>query len=86
VNDEVEAREGSSYCSARGAPGRLNVGDDGCDTDGTKRPHSKRTSPVRKQTRTDVLTGRSEAKRQSGHVMELAHTRWRLTKSERGVV
>jgi hypothetical protein len=86
VNDEVEAREGSSYCSARGTPGLLDVGDEGCDPDGTKRPHSRRTNPQRKQTRTDVLTGRSGATRQSDHVVRLAHTRWQLTKSECGVI
>jgi hypothetical protein len=58
--DELDAREGSSNCSARGIPGRLLVGDDGADpNNGIKRLHIKKTSPVRKQTRTDVLIGRS---------------------------
>jgi hypothetical protein len=59
AKEEVDAREGSSNCSARGIAGRLLVGDDGDDPTETNRLHTKRVSPVRKQTRTDVLMGRS---------------------------
>ena len=70
TKDEVETREGSSNCSARGITGRLIVGDDGADPNETNRLHTKIVTPVRKHTRTDVLMGRSIPAQQSGYVVE----------------
>lgn len=87
VNDEVDAREGSSNCSARGNPGRLNVGDAGDDPNETKRLHTRNVSPEMKQTKIEVLMGRSVAAQQSDRLAERARIpRWRLTKGICGIV
>lgn len=70
AKDDVDAREGSSNCSARGITGRLLVGDDGVDPNETNRLDAKRVNPVRKHTRTDVLMGRSVSAQQLDQVAE----------------
>lgn len=56
---ELDAGESSSCCSSIGNPVCLLVGDDGIGVEKLMRLHIKNVSPVRKQTRTDVLIGRS---------------------------
>lgn len=73
IGDEIEERESeerdedgdaSSNWSASGILDRFDIGDEGRDADGMKRPQIKKTAPVRKQVKIAVLTGRSQDRSQ----------------------